>query len=224
MRFAAFLDNYVAVKILALRGNWGMELFGKITMLGNWQVVLFSTILVAIYIIFVEKRKDLLFSFLASIGGCSFSTAFVKELVKRQRPFGISEILGYSFPSGHTSHVVCLYGFVLFLLLRTSEKFSYKMGSSVLWLGVVVLVGFSRLYLGVHYLSDVLAGALLGIFWLLIGTSLVIKQDKKLKSTAGSIFVEGEPIRATFRLVPLLFLSWLVLYLIVIFCITPEHA
>ena len=218
------LDSYLSIKILSLRNSFGLELFSKITMLGNWQVISGGIVLVLIYLLVVAKRRDLFFPFLVSMLGCSVFTAITKELLKRQRPFNLTDVLGYSFPSGHTSHTACFYGFVLFLLLRKVKKPLYKVGGFILWLGITSLVGFSRLYLDVHYLSDVLAGAFLGSAWLLVGISMVGLFNVHYESIhhyyGHIVFNSGKFYTCS---VFLFLVAWFILYLIVAFIFSPEY-
>jgi len=81
------LDSCLSMKILSLRNPFGLEVFSKVTMLGNWQVISGGIVLVLIYLLVVAKRKDLFFPFLVSMLGCSLFTAITKELFKKATPF-----------------------------------------------------------------------------------------------------------------------------------------
>ena len=94
----------------------------------------------------------------------------LKNIIQRPRPVGyrlISES-GYSFPSGHSMLSMAMYGMAIYLIYRYVGQVSLK------WLGVIglglliVLIGASRVYLGVHYASDVLAGFLITLAYLVI--------------------------------------------------------
>jgi undecaprenyl-diphosphatase len=116
-------------------------------------------------------RREALF--LAIAPGASLLSAAVKVLVERPRPpvdvVRVSHVLtDYGFPSGHVVHYVSFYGFVLFLafvLFRSSPA-----RAAVLWgLGLLIgVVGVSRIYLGLHWASDVVGGYALGAAYLVV--------------------------------------------------------
>lgn len=93
----------------------------------------------------------------------------LKLLFHRIRPaafFGYLEPASYSFPSGHAMLSTCYYGLLAAIL---AARIQARAGRAVLWAAGVILVaaiGFSRLYLGVHYATDVIAGYALGIVWI----------------------------------------------------------
>lgn len=99
----------------------------------------------------------------------------LKFMIQRPRPAGyrLATVSGYSFPSGHSMAAMAFYGLLIWMVWR------YEKDTFVKWLGVlgfgavIVLVGFSRIYLGVHYASDVLAGFCASIAWLAVYTKLV---------------------------------------------------
>jgi len=79
----------------------------------------------------------------------------------------------YSFPSGHASLAVAFYGFIIFVLLKQIRSYTARMNLLFATLVIILAIGFSRIYLGLHFLSDVWSGYLLGGLWLFIGMSLV---------------------------------------------------
>jgi undecaprenyl-diphosphatase len=93
----------------------------------------------------------------------------LKYLVHRARPepfFGLSAPETYSFPSGHTLFSTCFYGVIAWSIAdHVSDSFS----RAAIWISaavIIVVVGFSRVYLGIHYPTDVLGGFLAAAFWL----------------------------------------------------------
>jgi undecaprenyl-diphosphatase len=92
--------------------------------------------------------------------------ASIKTVVARQRPiFGITILQSFSFPSGHATVVAAFFGFLLLYYRgRPASTVVRRLWMAGAWL-MIALIGFSRLYLGYHYLSDVLGGYLLGFFW-----------------------------------------------------------
>jgi len=154
------------------------KLFLFITAFGNWEAIVVAGSLVCVYWL-VQKKYPLVLIFLGTLIGTEASVYIIKHLVARPRPFGLAIIRedSFSFPSGHATIAVVFYGFLLLVLWRTLHKHTKRvlLLSYLLW---VFLIGLSRIYLGVHYLSDVLAGYILGIGWLWIASILLQKQKK----------------------------------------------
>ena len=111
--------------------------------------------------------------FVVATEGAGMMVASIKLLVERPRPVGdsirvVSELLDYSYPSGHVVSYVCLYGF-LFFLVYARFKDSWKRTVALAILALLVgLIGVSRIYLGHHWASDVLGGYALGTAYLLL--------------------------------------------------------
>jgi membrane-associated phospholipid phosphatase len=123
------------------------------------------------------KRKNIwssLFFFLAVAGGGLLNLA-LKSYFARERPsvHRIVEADGFSFPSGHSMGSLTFYGFLSYLALRSKCKSLSKLGLVTLFGSLILLIGMSRIYLGVHYPSDVLAGYTAGMVWLVFCISLL---------------------------------------------------
>ena len=94
---------------------------------------------------------------------------------------GVYTELSWSFPSGHAILAVSLYGFLFYFFWKNLKKQPHKVAALFFCLLIIIAVGFSRLYLGAHYLSDVLAGYLVGMVWLGISIAMVeIKKEEVL--------------------------------------------
>ncbi|PIT97754.1 MAG: hypothetical protein COT71_04465 [Candidatus Andersenbacteria bacterium CG10_big_fil_rev_8_21_14_0_10_54_11] len=76
-------------------------------------------------------------------------------------------------PSGHTTVAVALYGFITYYIVRHTASWYWKIQAASTGILIIAAVGFSRLYLGVHFLSDVLAGYLVGCAWLIAAVTLI---------------------------------------------------
>lgn len=93
----------------------------------------------------------------------------IKQVFQRSRPSLNEPLLvlsSYSFPSGHTAGAVLFYGVLAAYAVRRASRWHLRTACVLLWLGLVTLVGFSRMYLGVHYLSDILGAAAWAFAWL----------------------------------------------------------
>ena len=124
--------------------------------------------LVGAWLLLRESRRAA-YVFVITVLGGELVDETLKLLVQRPRPepfFGVTTPFTYSFPSGHAFMSVCFYGTLALLL---APRLGSRAARSALWLAVALiaaLVGFSRVYLGVHYPSDVAAGYIGGIIWL----------------------------------------------------------
>jgi membrane-associated phospholipid phosphatase len=149
------------------------------TFLGSPVALLLLPFISAALMIWQKKRWESLFLVIGIAGGGVFNL-LLKWIFHRQRPtlHRLIEETGYSFPSGHSMVSFIFYGmlcmlFVMFLKSRTAKVIIIM--STVV---IIVMIGLSRIYLGVHYPSDVLAGYAAGGAWLticLIGLRLVLE-------------------------------------------------
>ena len=105
--------------------------------------------------------------------GSQVFTQLGKLAFHRARPeFPVYVESSYSFPSGHATVAMALYGFFAYLLIHQTASWKAKVNFFFATVLIVFIIGFSRLYLGVHYLSDVWSGYLVGALWLVIGITL----------------------------------------------------
>ena len=149
----------------------------------------FVCVLFIILLILAKNKKDISYLIVGSAITVLINR-LIKNIIQRPRPEGIKLTIetGYSFPSAHAMLSVFIYGFIIFLLLKNQkDKKNSKMLSIAL--GVLILwISFTRIYLGVHYLSDVIVGALFGGICLFIYIKFVYNKDlfkniKKIKNT-----------------------------------------
>ena len=124
--------------------------------------------LIVLLILFKYYRKAA-FTFLAGAGGLIL-IGLTKVLFKRPRPQYPLEVIetGYSFPSGHATFSFIFYGTLAYFVWLSHFPKSIKLLLMLFLLGLSVSIGVSRIYLMVHYPSDVLAGFCLGYFWLFL--------------------------------------------------------
>ncbi|MBM4764601.1 phosphatase PAP2 family protein [Bacillus sp. B15-48] len=140
-------------------------------------ILMFGLLLMISMIWLYVKRKDvwgMLFNFLAVAGG-GLLNLWLKNYFERERPNvnRIAEADGFSFPSGHSMGSITYYGFLGYLVIRSKYKPLTKLGWGILFGFMILLIGISRIYLGVHYPSDVLAGYMAGIVWLILCISIL---------------------------------------------------
>jgi undecaprenyl-diphosphatase len=104
---------------------------------------------------------------LAAMGGDALIVSIAKTLIHSPRPLnGLLYDTGFSFPSGHTTASIVFCGLLTCLAWRRWKSSKAKIASTTLSVITVSIVAFDRIYLNVHWLSDVVGGCLLGLFWL----------------------------------------------------------
>ena len=141
-----------------------------ITQLGG---AIFLIVLAIILSIIIKNKKDTILIWVNLVTS-TLLNQILKHIVQRPRPteFRIIDESGYSFPSGHSMVSAAFYGFLIYLIDKNIKNKHLKWGL-IIGLGLLtILIGTSRIYLGVHYTSDVLAGFLISISYLIIFTHL----------------------------------------------------
>jgi undecaprenyl-diphosphatase len=139
-----------------------------ITSLGATAVVICVT---AVFVVYLFSRRSYYWiaATLSSVFGGMLLNRILKFAFQRPRPYFTDPILtltSYSFPSGHTMIATALYGVVAAYFVAQSQDWRRRVLITFSASLVIVLVGFSRIYLGAHYLSDVLGAMAEGLAWL----------------------------------------------------------
>ncbi|MEI7452065.1 MAG: phosphatase PAP2 family protein [Candidatus Falkowbacteria bacterium] len=169
-----FLNNFdqgIAVWFLDHRNNFGIHFFEFVSFFGNWQFLLPAMILFLLWL-YSKKQYKFILPFLLTVGSAEAVTLLGKVFFHRPRPsLAVLAETDFSFPSGHATIAVALYGYLAYLLIKTlAPKYKNLISASAVLLAA--LIGFSRIYLGVHFLSDVLVGYLIGGVALIVGTKI----------------------------------------------------
>lgn len=124
----------------------------------------------AIILCLIIKNKKIGMLIICNLAIIAALNQLLKRIIQRPRPteFRIINESGYSFPSGHSMVSMAFYGYLIYLIY-VKVKNKYLKWSLIVILGVLIIsIGISRIYLGVHYTSDVLAGFLISISYLII--------------------------------------------------------
>lgn len=142
-----------------------VSFFKVVTLAGNAGVVAAATVVVGLLLLRRGAVNDAVFLGVVAVG-VELLNAVLKLVFHRPRPeLAFVHLDTYSFPSGHAAGATAVYGALAYLAVRRTAgplRLAVLVATPVL----IALVGFSRLYLGAHYLSDVLAGFCLGAAWL----------------------------------------------------------
>ena len=126
---------------------------------------------------FVIKDKKIGISIIANLGIVTILNQIIKFIMQRPRPteFRIIEETGYSFPSGHSMVSLAFYGYLVYLIYKYINNKHLKRTLIIILSVLICIIGVSRIYLGVHYTSDVLGGFLISFAYLIIYIELVNK-------------------------------------------------
>ena len=185
MAMLLLIDTATHAFLSSIRAMPMVEIFFGITLFGEVFTVVFFSFLVSIFLWRKHLKREAV-SLWVTLVGSSATTFLIKIIVDRPRPLDAAVLEDTaSFPSGHATVAIAFYGFLAYLLWRNTTNIRPRRTS--LWLekyreliivagaALAILIGFSRLYLGVHFLTDVLAGYLIGLLWLAIGICIARK-------------------------------------------------
>ena len=144
-----------------------------ITSLGGAIVI----VALAIDVLILVKNRKISFSILLNLVIATVLNLVLKNIVQRPRPdeYRLITETGYSFPSGHSMISMAFYGYLIYLTYKYLKNKKLKIILITILSILIILIGITRIYLGVHYTSDVIAGFLISVCYLIIYTSLVKK-------------------------------------------------
>ncbi len=139
---------------------WGSE----------WTITAFAAAF-PVFVFLFKKKRFYRWS-LAAAANIAFGAllnVILKNLFLRARPdlLQLVEVSGYSFPSGHSMNSMIFYGFFIYMILENIKHRGKYAITGAMGL-LVLMIGISRIYLGVHFASDVLAGFVIGLVWLIL--------------------------------------------------------
>jgi undecaprenyl-diphosphatase len=166
-----------------LRSPWADSLMVSVTELGDPVMVIGVTLAVLLWLLSQRAWRTALYWMAAVTLGSFFNTG-LKMMLYRPRPAPdlYSGWGAFSFPSGHATVNIVMWGFLAFLATREMKPLGRRIFIAFS-VAVVSLIGFSRLYLGVHWFSDVSAGLAFGAAWLtLLGTVYLHHRPERIHS------------------------------------------
>ena len=162
----------LAFSLFKIRTPLLTKIFLIITNLGSPYVLILLTLLS-----FLLKNKKLSFIITGNLGLITIINQVLKFIVKRPRPSDLFLIVetGYSFPSGHSMVSLSFYGLLIYFIYKYFKNKKLKIFLITLLSLIIVLIGISRVYLGVHFVSDVISGFLLSLSYLIIFIKVINK-------------------------------------------------
>ena len=124
--------------------------------------------LVVASLLFITQKKSYGLLLLSAMGGAALLIDICKTLIASNRPSnGVIPETNFSFPSGHVTSVVVLLGILVFIAWRYWNSKTLKVLTSFIYILTIALVAFDRIYLNVHWFSDIIGAVFLGLFWLI---------------------------------------------------------
>lgn len=164
-------DDFVYNSVIIYRNDLMTGFFKFITFFASEIMVVLVSLI--IFLFFKNKKYGMVVTINAIC--ILILNVCLKLIFMRERPLDIMIITenGYSFPSGHAMAALGFYGFIIYLLWHMNLGKKAKVIFSILLSILIILIGMSRIYLGVHYASDVLAGYLVSAAYLIIYITVV---------------------------------------------------
>ncbi len=171
-----------------------IEFFQNNTSIGFIKLFQFLTLLggllgaLIVFFILFFKKRSLSYAFLITFIIASIFNKVLKAIIMRDRPFEVYDYIenygnegGYSMPSGHSLSAAIFASFIFYLIIISSRQKSTKILGGISCFLFVVLIALSRMVLGVHFLTDTLAGIIVGILFAIIGIIIYNYIIRKLR-------------------------------------------
>lgn len=173
-------DQWFEELLFSIRTPFFLDVFKKITFFGDELTIAVIAGIVILFLLYFKVYPAYAAGLAVTLIGAGVMGHVMKAVVERARPSGfISSVIetSFSFPSGHATISMALYGFIAYFLavLFPTKKLIILTAAIV----IIGSIGFSRLYLGVHFSSDILAGYVLGGVWIFIGMVFIEKLNRK---------------------------------------------
>ena len=160
------IDQALLSYVISIRSDFLTKFFTIITNIGS----AYTLMAISVLILLIKKNKKKAFLITINLALVFITSQVFKVLIRRDRPALVFLVnaTGYSYPSGHMMVSSAFYFYILYLLCR---KINNKIVRGVLFIltfGLIILIGFSRMYLGVHYLTDIIGAILLSVVYLIV--------------------------------------------------------
>ena len=175
-------DDMVFALFKGYVSNATTYFFTFFTFFGSHNFLVPANLLLMGYAFFILKNKWVGIK----VTSVAFSSLFVMFALKiffnRQRPDIplLGKVPGLSFPSGHAFMSFTFFGLLIYLINKQVKNHWIKYPLILICLAMIVLIGLSRVYLRVHYVSDVMAGVALGLMWLVISLTILHFIEKRI--------------------------------------------
>lgn len=180
-------DHSMFVLIAPYRTGRLTSVMNFISFYGNHQFLVPANLVLVAFFLVKKNRQLALLTLLTALSSLGLMS-LIKNLVQRHRPPEplVDGVTNYSFPSGHAFMSVAFYGLLIWLVFAAEVPAWKRRTLVTLLLLLIAVIGFSRIYLRLHYLSDVVAGFCLGTIWLIICLQLVPRLGRYFRPSRNS--------------------------------------
>ena len=164
------MDSAILLAVAKMRTPWLTIAAVDVTALGSITLVVLFSVFTFMVLLVLRDRLGAL-QLLAASAGAGILTVLTKDLIERIRPAEAQQLIvvsGFSYPSGHSVSTTALYLTIAIIAGRYIQNLGARTAIFVALSTVPIMVGASRVYLGVHYATDVMSGISLGAAWALL--------------------------------------------------------
>lgn len=160
------IDQFIESLVIGIRSERFTKVMTNFTNLGGG----YALAVICILLFFFIKNKKIPLSITINLVTVFITSQLFKAIFRRPRPNGIllGSATGYSYPSGHTMVSFAFYIYILYLLCKKINNKLVRLLLIIFTTLLLTLIAFSRIYLGVHYFSDIMGGLLLGTSYIFI--------------------------------------------------------
>lgn len=188
------IDDGILRAFATMRNGWLNATAVDFTALGSGTLLAIATAVVFMMLVTTRDAYGAIHLAMAGIGA-GLLTDFFKKFFARPRPDAVEHLIrvqSYSYPSGHALGTAAIYFSFAMIARRHLPRHLSREVLIGFTLAMIVLVGLSRCYLGVHYFSDVLSGMSIGVGWslLLAGLFSLLERTRMRRSTASLVAVD----------------------------------
>jgi len=182
----AYYDQRITDYVISLRSPGLTQYFKIVTEIGDAYGYLVVLVIVTVLSALVFKRWKYIGQIVLVLALSAISNMMLKRAIDRARP-GIEHLVSVetlSYPSGHAMSAMAFYGFLIYLIYNFDMGRWVKVGSILFFIVLILSIGISRIYLGVHFPSDIAGGFIAGLIWvffcmILFETIAVFRHDVK---------------------------------------------
>lgn len=167
-------DTSIIQFVQGLEAPWLTAVLKTFTWIGSAYVVIPVTVTAFLLLYFVYHHRQQAFLFVTVISGTVLSNELLKLYFKRERPeiYRIIDAGGFSFPSGHTMMAFSLYTIIAYILWRNVKSSRGRILLLLFTIFMIIMIAGSRIYLGVHYPSDIVGGLAASTLWVTIAITI----------------------------------------------------